>query len=232
MELNSLELNSPLVALLQEAEKFLREAEQEVLNRREKVGGAPQSPAHPPTGGRTVPKRGEQEVLNRREKLGVAQQSPARPSTGVGAVPQGAGTGSPEQERKGGWSSIVPCSPSNWRRSSSSGRRTRKSSTGEKRWVELNSSLLNLQLEAEQFLREAEQEVLNRREKVGGAPESMRSPSYRRRAVSKGRRNRRSSPGEKRWVELHSPLLALLLEAEQFLREAEQEVLNRREKVG
>ncbi len=47
-----------------------------------------------------------------------------------------------------------------------------------------------------------------------------------------GRQNRRSSTGEKRWVELHSPLLTLLEETEQFLREAEQEVLNRREKVG
>jgi hypothetical protein len=65
------EFHSPLLALLEEAEQFLREAEQEVLNRREKVGGAPQSPAHPPRG----------------------------------AVPQGGGTGGPQQESKGGWSS-------------------------------------------------------------------------------------------------------------------------------
>ncbi len=35
------EFHSPLLALLQEAEQFLREAEQEVLNRREKVRAAP-----------------------------------------------------------------------------------------------------------------------------------------------------------------------------------------------
>jgi hypothetical protein len=42
------EFHSPLLALLEEAEQFLREAEQEVLTRREKVGGAPESPRSPP----------------------------------------------------------------------------------------------------------------------------------------------------------------------------------------
>jgi hypothetical protein len=96
------------------------------------------------------------------------------------------------------------------------------SSTGEKRWVEIHIPLLTLLQEAEQFLREAEQEVLNRREKVGGAPESPFSPSYKRRSSSSGRRTRKSSTGEKSWVELHSPLLTFLQEAELFLREAEQ----------
>ncbi len=80
--------------------------------------------------------------------------------------------------------------------------------------MELHIPLLALLEEAEQFLREAEQEVLNRREKVGAAPESPRPPSYRRWSSSSGRRNRRSSTGEKRWVELPSPLLTLLQEAE------------------
>ncbi len=52
------EFHSPLLALLEEAEQFLREAEQEVLNRREKVGGAPQSPPHRPSGGGAVPQGG------------------------------------------------------------------------------------------------------------------------------------------------------------------------------
>jgi hypothetical protein len=52
------EFHSPLLALLEEAEQFLREAEQEVLNRREKVGTAPQFPAHPPGGGGAVPQGG------------------------------------------------------------------------------------------------------------------------------------------------------------------------------
>ncbi len=43
-----------MLTLLLELEQFLGEAEQEVLNRREKVIGA----AHSPTGGVTVPKEG------------------------------------------------------------------------------------------------------------------------------------------------------------------------------
>jgi hypothetical protein len=56
--------------------------------------------------------------------------------------------------------------------------------------AEFHSPLLALLEEAEQFLREAEQEVLTRREKVGGVPESPRSPSYRRRSSSSGRGSR------------------------------------------
>ncbi len=82
-----MELHSPLLALLVEAEQFLREAEQEVLNRREKVGGAPQSPARPPGGAEQFLREGEQEVLNRREKVGAALHSPACPPGGGGAVP-------------------------------------------------------------------------------------------------------------------------------------------------
>ncbi len=146
------EFHSPLLALLQEAEQFLREAEQEVLNRREKVGGAPQSPARPPRGG--------------------------------GAVPQGGRTGGPQQEKKDGWNSTVPYSPSY--RSSFSGRGNRRSSPGDKRWVELLSPLLTLLQEVEPFLREAEQEVLNRREKVGGAPQSPAEPPSGGGAVPQG----------------------------------------------